>query len=471
MLLNMGKVLRTHLYILLLVFLWQINTIASPLETPLNQEGAVIGAATTDQPAEAFNFRKYILKQNIQFGIDHWGGNFANPLTTGFLNTPTTGTYSDIIPWFKISASYLPLGNNDVRFNLDYRYDKTLGGNLDQASLDFAVSSSVGARIGVLPMRLNFCRTYEQDNPWIMEISTSCKYASQSIYRSTNSAPGAQLYLNTGSDDWMSSYQVGFFQPALLGYDKSEFGYQVLPATTAAPRFVGLKSTSVPEPDITETDSNNKFVLNYEGLSPSSGIEFKTGILWALATASQPNPSTGYLNSYPSYRYEYGSTIPNAVSTNEYQTLFSGISIPLTNSLLITPTYNLLLGNLSGPTGTKAGYYQFSPPNQKLAGNIALNPGNNTKRVQNLGVELKYGFSNNSFLTGYYGVSSLSTTTSSYLYNIDKKVVTLAYRQDLESGFFYIVQGVYGWQTTVIRNVPTPAAGGYLGLRLGYLLH
>ena len=438
---------------------------------PLDYQSTQTTTPPNDVVIDAFNLQKYVLKQNIQLGVDHWAGNFANKNTTGFLDTPDTGHYSDVIPWFKFSGSYLPLGNNDVRLNIDYRYDKTLGGNLDQASLDFSLTPKLGARIGVLPMRLNFCRTYEQDNPWIMEVSTSCKYAAQSIYRTTNAAPGIQLYLNSESNEWASSYQIGFFQPALLGYDKSEFGYQAFQASPTPVKFKeNLQSVAIPEPVISQTLSNNKLVINYDGYSPTHGIEFKTGIMWALAKEAMPPPSTGYLVQYPSYQYQYGLT-PQAIGSNRYTVFFTGLSIPVTNALQLTPTYNYYIGSLGGLGDAIHAYYQFLPPYQSLAGNYITYPGNTNKVVQNIGLELRYGFSNNSFLTAYYGMSILDSTTSSYLSSIDKKIATLAYRKDLESGFFYIVQGVYGWVTTSASNTPTPAAGAYLGFRLGYLIH
>lgn len=440
----------------MLTFLWGSHALGQAM--PMPDE---VGAAQSEQDhhTSGFNLQQYVLKQNIQLGVDHWGGNFSNSLTKNYLDTPNTGRYSDLIPWFKFSGSYLPFGNNDVRINIDYRYDKTLGGNLDQASLDFAVMRNIGMRLGVLPMRLNFCRTYEQDNPWIMEISTSCKYGSESIYRSTNAAPGAQVYLNSGNNDWMSSYQLGFYQPALLGYDKTEFGYEPLSATPFDP----YKRTL--EPRVTQTASNNKLSLSYDGLSPSTGVELKLGVLWAQATTNKPE--TKY-SSISGYKYQFGSLLPDPGNTNRYQIFFGGIRVPINNQLSVTPTYNLYLGDVSGDT---TAYYQFLPPYQRTKGTYTYFSGNGSNRVQNIGLELKYGFSNNSFLTAYFGTSSLAITNLYYQYFIDKKVATLAYRQDLESGFFYIVQGVYGWQVNTVSNVPTPGAGGFLGLRLGYLLH
>lgn len=466
------KPLITALATLLLpAAVWHSVALAEPLslQTPSEAQAQPAPEALIDD----WGLQQFILKQNIQLGLDHWFGNFANPLTRGFLDRPNTGQYGDVIPWFKISASYLPLGDNSVRFNVDYRYDTILGSNLDQASLDFAITPTVGTRVGVVPMRLNFCKIYEQDNPWIMDISTSCKYASQSIYRSTNSAPGAQLYLNHRSSDWVSSYLVGFYQPALFNYDTTEFGYEPLSATPPAP----LRPSSQSE-RTQKTQSNNKISINYDGFNPATGIELKVGALWGMAkTAPPPNRrslAVSSVNPNMFYPYTFGSTDQNAGNTNQYYVFFGGLSIPITSNFSVTPTYNLYLGEV---TGNSKAFYELLPPYQNTRGTYTYNSGVGKNRVQNLGLEMKYGFSNSSFLTAYLGAATLvfSNEAVKYTYLIDKKVASLAYRKDLESGLFYIVQGMYGWDTTLLnfanRSTPTVVGAGFVGVRLGYLLH
>ena len=426
-----------------------------------------LASDTAPEPApepllDTLHLQNYFLKQNIQLGIDHWAGNFNNPRTVGLLDLTSSGTYSDLIPWFKFSGAYT-IVSNQIQFNLDYRYSKTLGGNLDQANLDFAITPTIGFRVGVLPMRLNFCQVYEQNNPWIMEISTSCKYASQSIYRATNSAPGAQLYLNSQTENWFSSYQLGFYQPALWGYDKTEFGYEpIAPTSGPLPPPYTYSQTAQ------QTTSNNKISVGFNGLHPATGIEIKAGVLWAVATTTQPGSLRGIYGD--GFEYSSGSASPNSSNVNRYHIIFAGINFPLTNQLSVLPTYNLYLGNVTGNTNA---YYQFAPPYQDIYDQYQFDNGSGAMRVQNLGLEFKYGLAHNDVLAAYIGIANveLNNIVTNQLSNLNKSVASLSYRKDFESGIFGIVQGVYGRIIDNINNVPATNAGGYVGFRLGYLLH
>lgn len=434
---------------------------------------------TWDKLVGSKGLEKYTLKQNIQLGVDHWSGDFTNQTTVNFLDTPNSGTnqgtYGSIIPWFKFSGTYLVSGNNDVLFNLDYRYNKVLSGNLDQANLDIAITPTVRARIGVVPMRLNFCRSYEQDNPWIMEVSVACGYGPQSTFRATNAAPGLQLYLNTGSNDWMSSYQIGFYQPNLLRYDTTEYGYVNL---SQAPYDPG---TGLHQLAINGTQSDNKFSINYDGLDPHTGLEFKIGAMWAIEKTSQTD--TGIGNAQGDI-YLYGSSNPNSSNVNKYQIYFTSIRIPVNDHLTITPTYVLSLGSVDGNTNADALILQgIDPPGSTFS--YQYDPGLSMTKVSIVGVEFKYGLPNNDSISAYLGASQVTQSTiisspdSSTLPNgfnnlnvVEKKITSISYRKDLDSGFFYIVQGMYGWTSTATTFTSTTAAnGGFLGVRLGYLFH
>ena len=470
-----AKSLALGIVSLLTLFSWVITSYAETSTYQNTQSNLV----AQDGAGLSLDLQKYTLKQNIQVGIDHWAGNFANPNTLAFLDTPNSGSYPNIIPWLKFSGSYLLSGNNDVLLNLDYSYNNLLGSQLDQANVDFAITPVIRARIGVVPMRLNFCRKYEQDDPWIMEVSVACGYGAQSTYRATNAAPGIQVYLNSQVNDWLSSYQIGFYQPALLGYDTTEFGYFRLTPNSIDPGGGPSQSPA------SRTNSNSKFSLSYHGLNSLTGIEVKLAGLWAVATTTQASPST--TNAFGE-EYSFGSASPGSLNTNRYQIFFSSIRFPVGKNLMITPTYLFANGNLGGNINGNINIIDGGgiDPNG-LVIPYQYDPGISNTRIKNMGVEFKYGLSNNDSISAYIGASQVSANTIvgmrsdvtaeplPGLNNLDivkKTITSIAYRKDLESGFFYIIQGVYGWvSTTTTFTQPIVDKGGFLGLRLGYLFH
>jgi hypothetical protein len=386
----------------------------------------------------------FITTQNFQFGVDHWTGpsHVDNPLLR---NMTKTGYYSSAIPWAKYVGSFQPFANNRSNINLHMRSDIDNGYKLDRFDYDFSFTHAIGIKFGLVNMKMNSCRIYEPDNPWIMEPSTSCKITNTSIYRSSNSSPGIQLYLNSFDDNWILSYQAGYYKPNLLGYDKTEYGYQGY--VTAYNYF-----SSIPN----QTAQNDKLGFNFQAFSPNHDLDFRTGLILASATANS-SLFNGQIDNTIFYKVN-----AEEAQSNKYKIIFSSLRTSIYNKIGITLTFNYYNGSTYTPDQVGTDNFLFITPSVIQAG------GYSNVTVQNYGAEISLPITDSSKLVTYLGHAILDVQESNYPYNSNKKMIAASYRSNFSSEIYYIIQAMSGYTNNTYSNNKETVSETALGFRFGY---
>ena len=384
----------------------------------------------------------FITTQNFQFGVDHWTGpsRVDNPLLR---NTTKTDYYSTAIPWAKYVGSFQPFANDRSKINLHMRADLDNDYKLDRFDYDFSFTHSIGIRFGLVNMKMNLCRIYEPNNPWIMEPSTSCKITPTSIYRSSNSSPGVQIYLNSFHDNWIFSYQAGYYKPNFLGYDKTEYGYQ--PYITAYNYY-----SSIPK----QTAQNDKFGFNFQAFNPNHDIDFSAGLIITSAKANSLLFS-GQIDNTIFYNVN-----ADGPQSNKYKIIFSSIRTSIYDKIGITLTFNYYNGSTYTPNQVGTDNFFFITPSVIQAG------GYSNVNVQNYGAEISFPITESSNLVTYLGNAILNIDEYEYPFKINKKMIAASYRSNFSNGIYYIIQGMTGYADYKYNKETVSETT--LGFRLGY---
>ncbi len=389
-------------------------------------------------------YSDYVSTQTLQMGFDHWFGP-SQSLNNPLLNTTLSGDYSPITPWFKYAGTIRPFYDGpfydeESNITLNMRANLDDGFILDRLDYDYPISDSLGFRFGLVNMKMNVCSLYEVDNPWIMDPSNSCRITYTSIYRSSNSSPGAQIYLNTFYDEWSIAYQIGYYKPNLLNYDPSEYGYQYLITSYNA-------QGGIP----TKTDQNDKYGVNFQLFNPLYDLDFRVGYLFANATAKTSN----YYADINANTYLL--TSPN-VDKNTYHLISSSLRYYIFDLGKLTLTYNFYLG--SAYTSNQLFAESLTP---YLAG------GNTNTKVQNYGAEVSFPLGNLNQVALYLGYTALNSYDSmtSYTHN-NRKTIATSYRSDYDNGLYYIAQAMLGYMDAKAISNNTMSSEVVFGLRLGY---
>jgi hypothetical protein len=278
-----------------------------------------------------------------------------------------------------------------------------------------------------------------------MEPSTSCKITNTSIYRSSNSSPGIQLYLNSFDDNWILSYQAGYYKPNLLGYDKTEYGYQGY--VTAYNYF-----SSIPN----QTAQNDKLGFNFQAFSPNHDLDFRTGLILASATANS-SLFNGQIDNTIFYKVN-----AEDAQSNKYKIIFSSLRTSIYNKIGITLTFNYYNGSTYTPDQVGTDNFLFITPSVIQAG------GYSNVTVQNYGAEISLPITDSSKLVTYLGHAILDVQESNYPYNSNKKMIAASYRSNFSSEIYYIIQAMSGYTNNTYSNNKETVSETALGFRFGY---
>ena len=149
------------------------------------------------------------------------GSALEDHLRLGLPDADNQWQHRPVSPWLRVS-SQLRL-NANWEASIQWRADQLMGAHVDVARLDWAPSPFMGVRTGVVNFNTNWCRTYDVDSPWIAEPDVFCR--ANDYMRMNNSAPGVQVYTNTGLGNYQVQAIAGLYRPRWLSYDTDEFGF------------------------------------------------------------------------------------------------------------------------------------------------------------------------------------------------------------------------------------------------------
>jgi hypothetical protein len=195
------------------------------------------------------------VRSTVQVGADAWKFTPELPEALLLLATNTEKPYRAISPWAKFDGSVW-LANN-WRLNLRARDDQNMGSRIDDMSLTWDVSPSLGINAGVVSYKTTWCRTYETDSPWIRENNPFCTVTTTNL--AVGGAPGVQLYANTVHGDYRVQWLVGLYRPLMFDYDTQEYSNTLYPDSTVY--------------------QNEKSGLSMNVLNLNTATEFRLGVL------------------------------------------------------------------------------------------------------------------------------------------------------------------------------------------------
>jgi hypothetical protein len=103
----------------------------------------------------------------------------------------------------------------DITFTAQGQYSSLMGGRVDRLDVGMKIANGFGARVGVLPYKTSWCRTYDSNNPWIAEPDAFCKF--HGLNELAQGAFGAQVYHSTYKKGWLIDSMAGIYRPEVDG--------------------------------------------------------------------------------------------------------------------------------------------------------------------------------------------------------------------------------------------------------------
>lgn len=98
------------------------------------------------------------------------------------------------------------------------QYNSLIGHRIDRLDASMRVTSNTGLRMGVLPYKTSWCRTYDANSPWMAEPDAFCRF--HGLNEMAQGAFGAQAYTSGIAAGWLVDGMVGIYRPEVDGQDK-----------------------------------------------------------------------------------------------------------------------------------------------------------------------------------------------------------------------------------------------------------
>ena len=160
---------------------------------------------------------------SVTVGMDSW----TNHDQARYLPSYSQNDWHQNNLFIKANGSYQ---SGDARYSYAYRNDQVNGATLDRLDIDYRLADSTGVRVGVLPYRTSWCRTYEQNNPFIAEPDAFCRFSG--LNEISRGAFGTQAYHSFIGESWIVDTMVGVYRPNVDGQNKTLGPYVPVGANT-----------------------------------------------------------------------------------------------------------------------------------------------------------------------------------------------------------------------------------------------
>lgn len=98
------------------------------------------------------------------------------------------------------------------------QYNSLIGHRIDRLDAALRITSAVGVRVGVLPYKVSWCRTYDNNSPWAAEPDAFCRFAG--LNEMAQGAFGAQAVASGLLGGWLLDGMVGVYRPEVDAQDK-----------------------------------------------------------------------------------------------------------------------------------------------------------------------------------------------------------------------------------------------------------
>lgn len=233
-----------------------------------------------------------------------------------------------------------------VTYSYAFQNDQVNGPRLDRLDADIALNDGFGARVGVLPYRTSWCRTYEFDSPWIAEPDAFCRFSG--LNEISRGAFGVQGYKSTNVGGWLVDVMAGIYRP--------------------------------------QVDGQNSHLGPYVSVGPTTYHTAKGLAMNALSLSSGTNLRVSWLQTEQNQDDQTAAKKPYARRL-KYDTFYLGADIPVTDSVDIRATLAAYIGDQTNP----ANLYSWDGQSKTIEAVWQVNPTN----------KIAVGVSNYTNLTRY----------------------------------------------------------------------
>jgi hypothetical protein len=405
---------------------WSFGLLAAQALMCLGLLTVAVGASAQAQDDDGDAFFSHA----AQVGVDAWRLSPKTPETLLMMPTNSEWHYKSVSPWLTFDGR-MTVHRNAV-FNLKVRADQAMGTHVDEMSMDWSLSPSLGFKAGVVSYKTSWCRTYDVDSPWVRENDPFCMVKTTSD--ASGGAPGLQVYANAPVGSYRVQGLVGVYSPLLLSYNTTEFS-----------------NVSYPNAHI---DRNSKKGLSVSVQNMETASEFRFGLL----NANQSESVLAGTNS-EAFRVD-----------QSYSMVFVGAAFYLAPQVQVraqTLRHDTGSNNRSMP-GSVNPSYLGGIDLARRSDVLEVNYWHSSQDVFAFAVS-RYTYDNSYTVTNYPDPGYV-TDRNYYVYK--SKNMSASWRHDWAKGFYTAVQWSYNALDLYNRKItasPSRDAGGHgLGVRLGY---
>lgn len=380
----------------------------------------------------------------VQLGVDSWAIDSSAKKNTdpGYIEEKTNLLLPDADPvWpFRTTSPYIRIyGEKKISSNsiliMKLRANQQDGLQLDELSLDWAISPKSGIRAGIIDYKTNWCQMHEEYSPWLRETNPLC--ATKTFHDVTGGAPGVQVYTNSQQGNYLLQTSVGAYDPLIFNYASKEYGNTV---------FANPFHTTL----------NSKIGLSINALNLDTSVEYRLSFIRAIQSAVIPEASV-MGNSYQSY-----------------QMIYAAVSIPVTTKLRIQFDQNSRFQRLNANSNI-SNNYNFSSSTKYASTTAMADYQIDDKNLISASISKNNG--------GVYDESFYDTTGNPWLsvgtaMTWPSTILSFAWRHNFDKHYFFGAQYTLStadtWTSILISDGNGnsqqyyPSVGTALGFRLGY---
>jgi hypothetical protein len=164
-------------------------------------------------------------------GVDAWHVPEASARYLPNYSLPEGHTWQPISHWARGTLQHqVETDLGPVVLTAQGQYNRLVGHRIDRLDAAMRVTDSAGVRVGVLPYKVSWCRTYDNTSPWLSEPDAFCRF--HGLNEIAQSSFGAQTYHSALVQGWLLDTMVGVYRPEIDGQSKALGPYVAVGPTT-----------------------------------------------------------------------------------------------------------------------------------------------------------------------------------------------------------------------------------------------
>jgi hypothetical protein len=163
----------------------------------------------SSQPAQAFTATATV-------GLDAWSVPTTSVRYLPNYSLPDGKEWAPFSQWAKATAKHeVETDFGPVTFTAQGQHHTLIGSRVDRLDASVRITDSTGVRVGVLPYKTSWCRTYDANSPWMAEPDAFCRF--HGLNELAQGAFGAQAFHSAIAGGWLVDSMVGIYRPEVDG--------------------------------------------------------------------------------------------------------------------------------------------------------------------------------------------------------------------------------------------------------------